>query len=720
MKAFTCTEDRALRLLSREKPRVHPDTALMRVLGAAICGTDLRTYRHGSDRIRPPRVIGHEACGLIEEVGSSVKGLEPGRRVVVVPAVGCGECRWCRAGKTNMCDSLRTVGFDFDGTFAEYMEIPAQALAMGNVLPVSDSVATEQAVLAEPAACCLNGQEFLQIGPQDTVFIFGSGFIGCVHAELALRKGAKRVILSDVSDARLEVARALLPPLDTVNTASGDAVRFVRDRTDGLGADVIITACPSGDAHAAAMKMAATRARISLFGGIPGEGKWFSGQQRDPLPGAVGVRVPRLHGGAEPAGAGLAVRGEAGSGQVRLRDLRPVGHRGGIRGAAQRKGPQGPDPALRPQPRKETRRQMEKKGYILAIDQGTTGSRVILFNHDGMVHSMAYRELRQIYPQPGWVEHDPVEIWTSVRDCMAQALEEGRVEPKEILGIGITNQRESTILWERDTGRPLYNSICWQCRRSAAICDELKAAGREPAVTEKTGLVIDAYFSATKIKWLMDNVPEVRRQIERDNLCMGNIDSWLIWNLTGRAAHVTDFSNASRTMLLNIHKPGLGPGDHGLARDTGEDPADGPAFQRSHGAHLPRRLRREGADRRGRGGPARGHLRPGLLSPRHGQELLRNGAGGVHEHRHDPGALQARPHHGPGLAHRGQGGVRAGRGDLHRRGGHRVAEDRSGSHQRTPPRRAPWPRRCRTPAGSTWCPPSRASAPRTGTCTPGA
>jgi L-iditol 2-dehydrogenase len=275
VKAFTCTEDRALRLLSLEKPRVHQDTALMRVLGAAICGTDLRTYRHGSDRIRPPRVIGHEACGLIEQVGSSVTGLQPGQRVVVVPAVGCGECRWCKAGKTNMCDNLRTVGFDFDGTFAEYVEIPAPALAMGNVLTVGDSVVTEQAVLVEPAACCLNGQEFLQIGPEDTVFIFGSGFIGCVHAELALKKGAKRVILSDVSDARLEVARALLPPLDTVNTASGDANRFVRDRTDGLGADVIITACPAGDAHAAAMKMAATRARISLFGGIPGEGRGF-------------------------------------------------------------------------------------------------------------------------------------------------------------------------------------------------------------------------------------------------------------------------------------------------------------------------------------------------------------------------------------------------------------------------------------------------------------
>jgi glycerol kinase len=196
---------------------------------------------------------------------------------------------------------------------------------------------------------------------------------------------------------------------------------------------------------------------------------------------------------------------------------------------------------------------MGKKGYILAIDQGTTGSRVILFNYEGMVHSMAYRELRQIYPQPGWVEHDPQEIWNSVRECMIQALDEGRVKPKEILGIGITNQRESTILWERDSGRPIYNSICWQCRRSAALCDELKQAGREAAVMEKTGLVIDAYFSATKIKWIMDNVSEARRQIDRNNICMGNIDSWIIWNLTGGAAHVTDFSNASRTMLLNIH-----------------------------------------------------------------------------------------------------------------------------------------------------------------------
>lgn len=194
-----------------------------------------------------------------------------------------------------------------------------------------------------------------------------------------------------------------------------------------------------------------------------------------------------------------------------------------------------------------------KKGYILAIDQGTTGSRVILFNHAGEVHSMAYRELSQIFPKPGWVEHDPLEIWNSVKECMSTALTDGKVSPKDVLAIGITNQRESTILWERDTGRPVYNSICWQCRRTAAICDDLKSAGYEPKVTEKTGLVIDAYFSGTKIKWIMDNVEGVRNKIDKRNICMGNIDSWIIYNLSKGKSHVTDVSNASRTMLLNIH-----------------------------------------------------------------------------------------------------------------------------------------------------------------------
>jgi len=194
-----------------------------------------------------------------------------------------------------------------------------------------------------------------------------------------------------------------------------------------------------------------------------------------------------------------------------------------------------------------------KKGYILAIDQGTSGTRVILFTHSGEVHSMAYREIRQIYTNPGWVEHDPIEIWESVLACAESALKGGGVTPKDIVAIGITNQRESTILWERETGKPVYNSICWQSRQTAHICDALKEKGYESTVREKTGLVIDAYFSASKIKWIIDEVNGVRENIERGNVCMGNIDSWIIWNLTGGKYHVTDYSNASRTMLLNIH-----------------------------------------------------------------------------------------------------------------------------------------------------------------------
>ena len=195
---------------------------------------------------------------------------------------------------------------------------------------------------------------------------------------------------------------------------------------------------------------------------------------------------------------------------------------------------------------------MNKK-YVMAIDQGTTGTRVILFNHDGEIHSMAYHEIKQIFPHPGWVEHDPEEMWQTVLKCTEEACEKGEAKPEEIAAIGITNQRESTILWERDTGRPIYNSICWQCRRSANICDELKTKGYESSISEKTGLVIDAYFSATKIMWIMDNVDGARSKIKKQNICMGNIDSWIIWKLSKGKYHVTDYSNASRTLLLNIH-----------------------------------------------------------------------------------------------------------------------------------------------------------------------
>ena len=191
--------------------------------------------------------------------------------------------------------------------------------------------------------------------------------------------------------------------------------------------------------------------------------------------------------------------------------------------------------------------------YIAALDQGTTSSRAILFNRAGEIVARAQHPFRQIYPRPGWVEHDPMEIWATEKRALAEAVDAAHIDPKRIAALGITNQRETTILWDRVTGQPVHNAIVWQCRRTAAICDQLKADGLGDAVADRTGLLIDAYFSGTKIKWLLDNVPGVRQRAERGELCAGTVDSWLIWNLTGGRAHVTDYSNASRTMLFNIH-----------------------------------------------------------------------------------------------------------------------------------------------------------------------
>ncbi len=184
--------------------------------------------------------------------------------------------------------------------------------------------------------------------------------------------------------------------------------------------------------------------------------------------------------------------------------------------------------------------------YILSIDQGTTGSRAYIFDKPGRIVSSAYKEFRQIYPREGWVEHDPEEIWRSVECVVKQALASKRIKPADIAAIGITNQRETTVLWDRKTGKPVYNAIVWQCRRTAGICEKLKKQGNAGLFRRKTGLVIDAYFSATKIKWILDNVKE------KENLCFGTIDTWLIWKLTGGRVHATDYTNASRTMVFNI------------------------------------------------------------------------------------------------------------------------------------------------------------------------
>jgi len=192
--------------------------------------------------------------------------------------------------------------------------------------------------------------------------------------------------------------------------------------------------------------------------------------------------------------------------------------------------------------------------FVLALDQGTTSSRAIVFDHAGTIRGAAQKEFRQIFPQPGWVEHDPTEIWATQSGVVTEALVSAGIGAGDLAALGITNQRETTLLWERASGKPVANAIVWQDRRTAATCDQLRAAGHEPLFRNKTGLVLDAYFSGTKLKWLLDNVAGARERALRGELAFGTVDSWLIWNLTGGAVHVTDASNASRTLLFDIHR----------------------------------------------------------------------------------------------------------------------------------------------------------------------
>jgi glycerol kinase len=190
--------------------------------------------------------------------------------------------------------------------------------------------------------------------------------------------------------------------------------------------------------------------------------------------------------------------------------------------------------------------------YVLALDQGTTSSRAIVFDHAGQIQSVAQKEFRQIFPQPGWVEHDPDEIWTSQLGVAVEAIANAGLSGRDIAAIGITNQRETTLVWDRRSGQPIYNAIVWQDRRTAGLCDELRAAGHEDVFQRKTGLVLDAYLAGTKLRWILDNVPDARRRAEAGELAFGTVDSWLLWKLSGGALHVTDATNASRTLLFDI------------------------------------------------------------------------------------------------------------------------------------------------------------------------
>ncbi len=194
-----------------------------------------------------------------------------------------------------------------------------------------------------------------------------------------------------------------------------------------------------------------------------------------------------------------------------------------------------------------------KKKVVVALDQGTTSSRAIIFDHDANTISAAQREFTQIYPKPGWVEHDPMEIWATQRSSLTEVLAQSDIANEEVAAIGITNQRETTIVWEKETGHPVYNAIVWQCRRTADFCEKLKADGHEDYIRDTTGLVVDAYFSGSKVAWILDNVEGARERAEKGELLFGTVDTWLIWKLTHGKSHVTDVSNASRSMLFNIH-----------------------------------------------------------------------------------------------------------------------------------------------------------------------
>lgn len=195
-------------------------------------------------------------------------------------------------------------------------------------------------------------------------------------------------------------------------------------------------------------------------------------------------------------------------------------------------------------------------GYILSLDQGTTSSKAFIFNSKGRIISEGAREFKQIYPKPGWVEHDPVEIWNSQLFSARKAIKEAGIKASEIDSIGITNQRETAILWDRNTGVPVYNAIVWQCRRTADICKILEQEGLDKKIRKKTGLVLDAYFSGTKVKWILENIPGVMKKARKGDILFGTVDTWLIWKFTGGEVHATDYSNASRTLMFNIHSLG--------------------------------------------------------------------------------------------------------------------------------------------------------------------
>ncbi len=275
MLAYVYEGDGRLVLKNMPEPVAKRNSAVIKVNACSICGTDFRTYIYGSKKIVPGTIIGHEVCGIVVDAGNGVAGLYPGDRVAVAPAIGCGKCYSCIDGHPNMCDALKSIGFQYQGGFAEYMEIPEQALIMGNVNKLGNLIEDEEAALAEPIACVVNSHEYLKIKEGDNVTIFGSGFIGCIHAELAFSCGAEKVIMIEIAKNRAEEASRHLSQVQMINPNQNGGPERIFELTGGRGTDVAILACSVGKAQEDAIRIAAKRGRISLFGGIPGESKGF-------------------------------------------------------------------------------------------------------------------------------------------------------------------------------------------------------------------------------------------------------------------------------------------------------------------------------------------------------------------------------------------------------------------------------------------------------------
>ena len=273
MKAFNYHGEKNFSIDEVAMPTAEQGEAVAKILCASICGTDLRTYRFGSDNLKTPITVGHEACYEISQVGNGVD-LKKGDRYIIAPAIGCGECKSCKKGRTNMCDTLQTIGFQYPGTFAEYIKIPKLAIERGHLIKVPKGVSDRAASVVEPVACALNAQSFLNIEKGDNVLIYGAGYLGCVHAELAFMKGAGNVFIAEISDKRRKKAKELVPSAVVVDSGNNEYMAKIKTVVGDRGIDVVITACPAGITHKQGLELLYKNGRISLFGGLPGDNNY--------------------------------------------------------------------------------------------------------------------------------------------------------------------------------------------------------------------------------------------------------------------------------------------------------------------------------------------------------------------------------------------------------------------------------------------------------------